>query len=50
MRSLSKGLVQGSIDQVEELVNITWVQPRVLSPQQVCFYLFLLNFFFYFEI
>lgn len=35
MRALSKGLVQGSIDQVEELVNITWVQPRVLSPQQV---------------
>uniref|UniRef100_A0A0R3RTP3 26S proteasome non-ATPase regulatory subunit 13 n=1 Tax=Elaeophora elaphi TaxID=1147741 RepID=A0A0R3RTP3_9BILA len=35
MRALSKGLVQGSIDQVEELVNITWVQPRVLSPQQI---------------
>lgn len=38
MRALSKGLVQGSIDQVEELVNITWVQPRVLSPQQVFLY------------
>ncbi|MCP9261346.1 26S proteasome non-ATPase regulatory subunit 13 [Dirofilaria immitis] len=31
MRALSKELVQGSIDQVEELVNITWVQPRILA-------------------
>ncbi|VDM95421.1 unnamed protein product [Thelazia callipaeda] len=35
MKALSKGLVQGSIDQVEQVVNITWVQPRVLSAQQI---------------
>uniref|UniRef100_A0A0N5AG69 26S proteasome non-ATPase regulatory subunit 13 n=1 Tax=Syphacia muris TaxID=451379 RepID=A0A0N5AG69_9BILA len=35
MKALSKGLVKGSIDQVNHLVNITWVQPRVLSPEQI---------------
>jgi hypothetical protein len=37
MKALSKGLIRGSIDQVERLVNITWVQPRVLSLEQVSF-------------
>uniref|UniRef100_A0AC34FD12 26S proteasome non-ATPase regulatory subunit 13 n=1 Tax=Panagrolaimus sp. ES5 TaxID=591445 RepID=A0AC34FD12_9BILA len=35
MKALSKGLVKGSIDQVNRTVHITWVQPRVLSPAQV---------------
>jgi len=35
MKALSKGLVKGSIDQVNRIVHITWVQPRVLSPAQV---------------
>uniref|UniRef100_A0AC34RQ47 26S proteasome non-ATPase regulatory subunit 13 n=2 Tax=Panagrolaimus sp. JU765 TaxID=591449 RepID=A0AC34RQ47_9BILA len=35
MKALSKGLVKGSIDQVNRIVNITWVQPRVLSPAQI---------------
>ncbi|CAD5215911.1 unnamed protein product [Bursaphelenchus xylophilus] len=35
MKALSKGLVRGSIDQVQSIVNITWVQPRVLSHQQI---------------
>lgn len=35
MRALSLGLVRGSIDQVEEKVQITWVQPRVLSKKQL---------------
>lgn len=35
MKALSKGLVRGSINQVESLVSITWVQPRVLSLAQV---------------
>ena len=28
MRALAKGLVKGSIDQVEQTVNLTWVQVR----------------------
>ncbi|CAD6197708.1 unnamed protein product [Caenorhabditis auriculariae] len=35
MKALSKGLVQGAIDQVEQIVQITWVQPRVLDAQQI---------------
>jgi|UniRef100_A0AC35GJG3 26S proteasome regulatory subunit N9 len=35
MKALSKGLVKGSIDQVNRTVHITWVQPRVLSPAQI---------------
>lgn len=35
MKALSKALVSGSIDQVNATVNITWVQPRVLSSEQV---------------
>lgn len=37
MRALSLGLVKGTIDQVDNKVNITWVQPRVLDKKQVCF-------------
>jgi 26S proteasome regulatory subunit N9 len=36
MKALSRGLVRGSIDQVNQLVSITWVQPRVLDRKQVC--------------
>lgn len=35
MKALSKDLVRGSVDQVERIVNITWVQPRVLSLAQI---------------
>lgn len=35
MKAIANGLVQGSIDQVNRVVNITWVQPRVLSTAQV---------------
>lgn len=35
MRALSRGLVRGSIDQVEQRVQIQWVRPRVLDREQV---------------
>jgi len=35
MKALSQGLVRGRIDEVEQNVSLTWVQPRVLDKQQV---------------
>uniref|UniRef100_A0A061RB77 26S proteasome regulatory subunit N9 n=1 Tax=Tetraselmis sp. GSL018 TaxID=582737 RepID=A0A061RB77_9CHLO len=35
MRALSKHLVEGVIDQVDGTVSISWVQPRVLTIQQI---------------
>ena len=28
-------LIKGSLDQVDQKAQITWVQPRVLSPEQI---------------
>mgnify|MGYP001352593077 CR=1 FL=1 len=38
MKGLSQGLVRGKIDEVEQVVMLTWVQPRVLDKQQLRFY------------
>jgi len=35
MKALSQGLVKGRIDEVDQSVSLTWVQPRVLDKQQV---------------
>ncbi|SCU95087.1 LADA_0G13366g1_1 [Lachancea dasiensis] len=35
MRSISLDLLKGSIDQVNELVTITWVQPRIINADQI---------------
>ena len=35
IRAMSLGLIQGSIDQVEEIVKITHVMPRTLNKKQI---------------
>lgn len=35
MKALSQGLVKGRIDQVDGVVHLTWVQPRVLDKEQL---------------
>lgn len=35
MTALAQGLVKGAIDEVAGVVNMTWVQPRVLNRKQV---------------
>ncbi|KFH41309.1 26S proteasome regulatory subunit-like protein [Hapsidospora chrysogenum ATCC 11550] len=35
MKALSLGLLRGTIDQVDQVAHITWVQPKVLDMKQV---------------
>jgi 26S proteasome regulatory subunit N9 len=35
MRAMSLGLIKGTIDEVDQNINITWVQPRVLDMDQL---------------
>lgn len=35
MKALAQNLVRGAIDEVAGVVNLTWVQPRVLNKEQV---------------
>ena len=35
MKALSLGLLRGTIDQVDEIAHITWVEPKVLDMKQI---------------
>lgn len=35
MKALSLGLLRGSIDQVDGIARINWVQPKVLDMKQI---------------
>lgn len=35
MRAMSLGLVRGALDEVDGVVSVTWVQPRVLDKRQL---------------
>lgn len=35
MKALSLGLLRGTIDQVDEIARINWVQPKVLDIGQI---------------
>lgn len=35
MKAISLGLLKGVINQVDQTVNITWVQPRIISGDQI---------------
>mmetsp|Transcript_25632 Transcript_25632/g.24492 ORF Transcript_25632/g.24492 Transcript_25632/m.24492 type:complete len:381 (-) Transcript_25632:92-1234(-) len=35
MRAMSLGLLKGSIDEVDQTISVTWVQPRVLDREQL---------------
>uniref|UniRef100_A0A6B2L693 PCI domain-containing protein n=1 Tax=Arcella intermedia TaxID=1963864 RepID=A0A6B2L693_9EUKA len=35
MKALSLGLLRGTIDEVDQVVSFTWVQPRILNLQQI---------------
>ena len=35
MRALSLGLIKGKINEVQQSINVTWVQPKVLNMEQI---------------
>jgi 26S proteasome regulatory subunit N9 len=35
MRAMSLGLIKGTMDQVDQSVNVTWIQPRILDKEQL---------------
>ena len=35
MKSMSLGLVRGTIDQIEKVVRVSWVKPRILDLDRI---------------
>lgn len=35
MKALSLGLIKGIIDEVDQQISVTWVQPKVLDHEQI---------------
>lgn len=35
MKALSLGLIKGTIDEVDQQISITWIQPKVLDADQI---------------
>lgn len=35
MRAISLGLLRGTIDEVDHIFSVTWVQPRILNIAQI---------------
>ena len=35
MKALSLGLIKGTIDEVDQQIAITWIQPKVLDHEQI---------------
>jgi len=35
MKAMSLGLIKGSINEVEKIVKVTWIMPRVLDKERI---------------
>ena len=35
MKTMSLGLIRGEIDQIDQIVKVTWMKPRILDPQRI---------------
>lgn len=43
LQAFAEGLIRGYVDQVEELVYVSWIQPRILDNNKFVFFCFNFN-------